>query len=83
MVSSAETLWPQQWQSTFRFDVFNISATAPVAVSSGLAIPGITFGILPIGFYLYSAYWVLFSTIILWGAWNKRKVDLLLSCPDR
>jgi len=49
------------------------NATAAAVTSTGLVIPGITFGIVPIGFYLYSSYWAVFTALILWGAWNKRK----------
>ena len=50
-----------------------VSSTA-TATSSDFVLPGINFGIVPIGFYMYSAYWALFTAILLWGAWNKRKV---------
>lgn len=50
-----------------------VSSTA-TATSTGFVLPGISFGIVPIGFYMYSAYWALLTAILLWGAWNKRKV---------
>ena len=50
------------------------SSTPSAAAATGFVLPGITFGITPIGFYMFSAYWGVFTAIILWGAWNKRKV---------
>lgn len=50
----------------------SVSTATPTA--AGFVLPGISFGIVPIGFYMFSAYWVLFSAILVWGAWNKRKV---------
>jgi hypothetical protein len=63
-----------------------VSSTATSA-ATGFVLPGINFGIVPIGFYMFSAYWALFTAIMLWGAWNKRKVStvphiLHILCTD-
>jgi hypothetical protein len=50
------------------------AATVADSTSTAFVLPGTTFGIVPIGFYLYSAYWGVFTIVLLWGAWNKRKV---------
>lgn len=50
------------------------ASSTPTAVATGFVLPGISFGIVPIGFYMFSAYWGVFTVILLWGAWNKRKV---------
>jgi len=50
-------------------------STATTSTATGFVLPGTSFGIVPIGFYMYSTYWALFTAIILWGAWNKRKVS--------
>jgi len=50
------------------------SAGATQASPAGFVLPGISFGIVPIGFYMFSAYWVVFTAVLLWGAWSKRKV---------
>lgn len=50
--------------------------SSPSPSPTGFVLPGTSFGIAPIGFYLFSAYWGAFTVIILWGAWNKRKVTL-------
>lgn len=58
----------------FRPPINDRTATALAASSSGFVLPGITFGITPIGLYLFSVYWGAFTAMLLWGAWNKRKV---------
>jgi hypothetical protein len=50
------------------------TATAADITSTAFVLPGTSFGIVPIGFYLYSAYWGVFTIVLLWGSWNKRKV---------
>ena len=40
-------------------------------------LPGTSFGIVPVGFYLFSAYWALFTSIVAWGGWSKWKVHPL------
>jgi hypothetical protein len=76
MVFSVKISLPQLQllQGNLLFCFANVSATTSAVATTGLVIPGITFGIVPIGFYLYSAYWAVFSALVLWGAWNKRKV---------
>lgn len=66
-----------QTNSTYLPAIFcaNVRSQAPVTPApSASSIPGITFGITPIGFYMFSVYWAVFMTVIFWGAWNKWKV---------
>jgi hypothetical protein len=52
-------------------------SSTDTSAATGFVLPGINFGIVPIGFYMFSAYWALFTAIMLWGAWNKRKVSIV------
>jgi hypothetical protein len=54
-----------------------ISRTIASAAATGFVLPGTSFGITPIGFYLFSSYWAVFTSIVLSGAWNKRKVSTI------
>lgn len=50
------------------------STTTAAITSTGFVLPGISFGITPVGFYMFSAYWAVFTAVMLWGAFQKRKV---------
>jgi hypothetical protein len=52
----------------------NTTTTTTAAITpSGFVLPGCSFGITPIGFYMFSAYWAVFTAILLVGGFQKRK----------
>jgi hypothetical protein len=61
-----------------RYLTNNRSTTAAAITPSGFVLPGCSFGITPIGFYMFSAYWAVFTAILLIGGFQKRKVTIHL-----